>query len=199
MGIFNNSARWVKTGERYCGREVVRFRWGKAFGRGDEEGRATVVNGWLNPLEMRKSGGKNYPTPYWAVMDGICYYAEKAFTKLDVIHYAMDTLREWEYKLRPLKSGVREGRASKDVRLYKACEIAWYVIKTHHKHPMKRGLGWGFMVEKGEGGGYWLRERRVDEVFAGKRAKKAIPAVKAKVPHSPEKDVPLKTVILRSL
>ena len=132
------------TGRRFRGREVVSFRhppglFGtRATGR-ERVREGTVANGLLNQCAIT-----DHPTPYWAVMDAMCSL-KSGFTKRQAIDAAV--------------GHVGEGKR-------RACEIAWDVLRNHHRHERKRDAGMGFMVDTLEGGRMAVRARAPGETLA---------------------------------
>ena len=157
-----NSDNYEKTGTYYMGREVITFHWKDAFGCSVNKPaeKMTLCNGYVNQMALRpKKPGCDNPTPYWAVMDAMCEKTD--FSKEEIVAMAVNVLKLTGYK--PPSKGLKEIDA--EVSLKKACEIAWYVLKTHHRHPMKKNLGLAYMVDNVGGGRYHLRFRRDDEVI----------------------------------
>jgi len=132
------------TGRRFRGREVAIMRhppglFGtRATGR-EREREVTVLNGIVNQCSL-----SDPPTPYWAVMDAMCSL-KTGFTKAQAMDAAV--------------AHVGEGRR-------RACEIAWDVLRNHHRHERKRDAGMGFMVDTLEGGRLAIRAREPGETLA---------------------------------
>lgn len=92
--------------------------------------RATLNNGILNQCNIKDE----YPTPYWAVLDIMTEL--KTFSKDMIIDKCVEVYGDQRDK------GSYE--SLEDFR--NACVSAFYVLKDHHKHPMKMYSGCCFMV-----------------------------------------------------
>ena len=133
--------------------------FGTRPGAREKVAKGTVVNGIVNQCSLEEK-----PTPYWAVLDAACQL-KTGFARKDVIALAVK-------------------RVGEDAR--RACEIAWDVLRNHHRHMRKREAGMSFMVDDGPDGKLCVRARHPDETIQyfegeGKRKKIAVEAKKQAV------------------
>ena len=132
--------------KKYYGREVVvcLFPPGlfgtRATGR-SRQVECTLNGGLLNQCSVGKEGER--PTPYWAVLDAACTL-KRDFTRKDVINLAV--------------------KLAGDAKV-KACEMAWDVLRNHHRHARKKNAGMTFMIEAGENGKLFIRARDEGETL----------------------------------
>ena len=128
------------TGDVYRGRTVVVFRHPSGlFGShgGRERNRLlTLCKGIVNQCTIEEP-----PSPYWAVVDAMSDL-RTGFTKSIVVERAILIVGE-------------ERR--------KACEMAWDVLRNHHRHARKKEAGMGFMLDSLPGGKSAIRARSAEE------------------------------------
>ena len=134
------------TGRKYHGREVVACvlpggLFGTRKGARSRQAFLTLHNGLLNHCNIGKDGEP--PTPYWAVMDG-AIACKSGFTRKDVIEKAVVL--------------VGEGKR-------KACEMAWDIVRNHHRHERKRDAGMSYMMDGMDGGKLVIRARDESETL----------------------------------
>lgn len=98
----------------------------------------TMCNGLLNQCSLSEP-----PTPYWAVLDAMCELKE-GFTRAQAIERAVRT--------------VGEGKR-------RACEIAWDVLRNHHRHERKRDAGMAYMIDAMPKGKLAIRARGPGETL----------------------------------
>jgi hypothetical protein len=127
--------------EVYCGREVVLFchksgLFGtKGTGR-DRVRKLTLHKGLINQCSL-----EDKPTPYWAVLDSAIDLHE-GFNRTMVIEKAVQLVGEGQRR---------------------ACEIAWDVLRNHHRHQRKCEAGMAYMMESMPKGKIRIRAREADE------------------------------------
>lgn len=145
-----------RTGELYHDREIVVFKHKPGLFGTRIEGKTrtrnlTIHNGILNQCSMEEE-----VTPYWAVMDSMSELKTN-FTRKQVIDMATKLTGE-------------------DQR--KACEMAWDVLRNHHRHARKCHAGMGYMIDATngvDGGRLSIRARCSDETvqyFLGEKSRK---------------------------
>jgi len=142
------------TGKTYWGREVVVFNHLPGLFGTRLDGRVrrralTICNGIINQCSL-----DNPPTPYWAVLDAMSEL-KVGFTRKLVIDRAVKTVGE-------------VGR--------RACELAWDVLRNHHRHARKCDAGLAYMLDA-EGGLLSIRARCEDETvqyFASQSERKRL-------------------------
>jgi len=158
------------SGRKFRGRDVVEFRhppgmFGtRATGR-ERQRELTVCNGILNQCSL-----SDPPTPYWAVLDSMCEL-KVGFTRAQVIEKAVTLVGE----------GKRRG-----------CEIAWDVLRNHHRHERKRQSGMAYMVDSLSKGKLAIRARGPGETlqyFLGEGARRK--AAEVAMIESPIVEVPI--------
>ena len=133
------------TGRSYRGREVVVCvfppgLFGTRAGGRERRVECTLHNGLLNQCSF-KAGRQ--PTPYWAVIDAMISL-KKGFARRDVMGLAVEA--------------VGEGKR-------RACEMAWDILRNHHRHDRKKNAGMALMVEDGEDGKLLVRARDEGETM----------------------------------
>lgn len=129
------------TGDMYRGRTVVVFRhpaglFGTHKGCRDRKRLLTLCKGIVNQCTIEEP-----PSPYWAVVDSMSDL-RTGFTKSSVVERAIMIVGE-------------ERR--------KACEMAWDVLRNHHRHARKKEAGMGFMLDALPGGRSAIRARSAEE------------------------------------
>lgn len=167
------------TGKTYRGREVVSCVFPPGLFGTRKEGRTrrnelTLHNGIINQCSLTKGSGA-VPTPYWAVLDAASAL-KTGFTRKDVMDLAVKTVGEEKRR---------------------ACEMAWDVLRNHHKHARKCEAGMGYMIDSTEGGKLMIRARDAGETvqyFAAQAGRKveaeaAVAQVEAEVAVEGEKEV----------
>lgn len=153
------------TGKRFHGRDMVVINHPPGLFGTRASGRSrrrelTVCNGLVNQCSLSEP-----PTPYWAVLDAMCELKD-GFTRAQAVERAVKT--------------VGEGKR-------RACEIAWDVLRNHHRHERKRDAGMGYMVDSLPGGKLAIRARGPGETMAyfrgeGERRKAAEEAMAGEPP-----------------
>jgi hypothetical protein len=144
--------------DTYRGREVVQFNlfssvWGIPM-KGSRARLLTLHNGILNQCSLEEP-----PTPYWSVLDA-AIDLKSGFRKRDVIDLAVKVVGE-------------------DKR--RACEMAWDVLRNHHRHARKKTAGMSYMIDSDASGKLLIRGRGADETLAYFEAEDARSADAAKV------------------
>jgi hypothetical protein len=122
-----------KTTEIYHGREVIFFKQVPSLFGTRKEGqerirKLTIHNGILNQCALTEP-----PTPYWAILDAASDL-KSDFTRNQVIELALKTF------------GNVVHEADKT-----ACEMAWDVLRNHHRHARKCNAGMAYMIESNNG------------------------------------------------
>lgn len=148
-----------KTDEVYNNREIVVFKQVTGLFGTRKEGKErirklTIHNGVLNQCALT-----NPPTPYWAVLDAASDLKNN-FTKNQVIELAVKNMKQ----AGSLKDNV------------KACEMAWDVLRNHHRHARKCNAGMAYMIESNNGK-LMIRARCPDETiqyFSSEKERKKI-------------------------
>jgi hypothetical protein len=130
-------------GETYHGREVIVFRhpaglFGTRMVGNDRWRKFTLCKGIVNQCVLSEP-----PSPYWAVLDAMSEFKE-GFTRGQVIERAVVTV----------------GEASR-----RACELAWDVLRNHHRHARKKDAGMTYMIDSLTGGKLAIRARGADETL----------------------------------
>lgn len=123
------------TGEEFCSRPVVLFRqrpgvFGSTSVKKDKVRRYTLHNGILNQCAIHSDGR---PGVYWAVLDTMSDLKVE-FTKEQVIDRATQVMKKYNGRCRG--------------NLVKAVTTAFYILKTHVKHPARKNMGFGFIIDK---------------------------------------------------
>ena len=132
------------TGRTYRCREIVccSFPPGLFGTRGGGHVRHTLCtlhNGLLNQCSIKG----NLPTPYWAILDA-AIDLRRGFERKDVVDKAVRI--------------VGEAKRS-------AAEMAWDVLRNHHRHDRKKNSGMVYMIEDGNDGKLLIRARDVGETL----------------------------------
>ena len=145
------------TGEKYNGRDVVMFNhvvglFGTRKDGKDRIRKLTINNGILNQCAL-----DNPPKPYWAILDAASTL-KKNFTRSQVIELALQVFGE-KRATADSTGAVHKGK------LEKACEMAWDVLRNHHRHARKCNAGMTFMIDSEGGGKLSIRARCADETI----------------------------------
>ena len=130
----------------YCGREVVRVKhpagiFGTTCGKSRDVVREkflTLHNGIVNHCVLKEK-----PTPYWAMLDATIDL-HTGFRRRDVLAKAVALVGESQRR---------------------ACEMAWEILRNHHRHDRKKESGMGFMLDSMKDGTLKVRSRGADETM----------------------------------
>jgi hypothetical protein len=146
--------------DTYRGREVVQFQlasgvWGIPM-KGSRARLLTLHNGILNQCSLEET-----PTPYWSVLDA-AIDLKVGFRKRDVINHAVLVVGEAKRR---------------------ACEMAWDVLRNHHRHARKKTAGMSYMIDSEPSGKLLIRGRGADETMAYFEAEEARATDAARVMH----------------
>jgi len=151
------------TGRSYRGREVVVCElppglFGTRSGGRTRRVELTLHNGLLNQCSLPRDMG--VPTPYWAVLDA-AIALKRGFQRRQVIDLAVQA--------------VGEGKR-------RACEMAWDVLRNHHRHERKRDAGMAYMIDSDDlnPGKLLVRARDIGETlqfFSGDKSSLASEAL----------------------
>lgn len=165
------------TGKTYRGREVVSCVFPPGLFGTRKEGRVrkaelTLSNGILNQCSIGKEGEP--PTPYWAVLDA-AIALKSGFRRKDVMDLAVKSVGESKRR---------------------SCEIAWDVIRNHHRHERKRDAGMAYMIDSVDGGKLVVRARDAGETLQyfqaqSERKLEAQAALEPKVEPAKEEPAPV--------
>lgn len=141
--------------EEFCGRRVIQFRqtpgvFGSTSVKKPKLRKYTLVNGIINQCEIHSDGR---PGSYWAVLDAMSEL--RNFNKEEAIQYAVNTLVDYNGRFR--------------TNAHKSCLSAFYILKTHIRHPARKTMGFGFIIDQNDNGSdkeYFIRARHLHETSA---------------------------------
>ena len=159
------------TGNKFHGRDVLVVKhppglFGTRAGGHERTRELTICNGIINQCSLASP-----PTPYWAVLDAMCELKD-GFTRAQAIERAVQAIGD----------GKR-----------RACEIAWDVLRNHHRHERKRDAGMAYMVDTLPGGKLAIRARGPGETlqyFLGESERRKAAEVALAEPVTPAVEVP---------